>query len=187
MTPNHITLARLILSPALVLMALAGQQAWFCGLFLVLLISDAVDGYLARHFQQTSTLGAKLDGWADLAMWMSALLGIWFLWPEIIKRELFFVLFALVCYLLPMIVGFIKYGKVPIYHCWSAKIQAVMMGIAVGLLLVLDMPWLFRIVAITQGLASMEDIAITLLLPQPQVDILSYWHARKKYKSDRRF
>jgi len=120
--PNMITSCRLVLAPFLILVALSGNKTFFSFLFLFLLASDAIDGYLARKLNQITALGAKLDGWADLIMWISALISIWLLWPQIIKQELFFVLFALCAYLTPMIVGLIKFKKVPIYHCWSAQI-----------------------------------------------------------------
>jgi cardiolipin synthase len=63
--PNLITIARLIMVPLIVVMI--GQERW--GLAFVLFaaagVSDAVDGYIARRFNQVSTLGKILDPAAD--------------------------------------------------------------------------------------------------------------------------
>ena len=177
--PNILTIARLVSVPFLVFVAFIGNRAAFYVLFLAMLSTDALDGYLARRLNQVTELGSRLDGWADLAMWSSTLLSVWLLFPAIVKRELFFAVFALCAFVLPMIVGFIKYKKVPIYHCWSAKIQAILMSIAVVLLIFVDVSWFFRIVAISQGIAACEDISITLLLDEPHCDVLSFRHALK--------
>ena len=63
--PNIITLIRFFLVPCVVLALLDGNMGWaFLG-FLVAGISDGVDGFIARTFDQRSELGAYLDPIAD--------------------------------------------------------------------------------------------------------------------------
>ncbi|SIP90948.1 MULTISPECIES: CDP-alcohol phosphatidyltransferase family protein [unclassified Bosea (in: a-proteobacteria)] len=69
--PNLITIARLFLVP-LIIVAIVNAQ-WelaFAG-FVVAGVSDAVDGYLARHCGMASELGAWLDPLADKALIVS--------------------------------------------------------------------------------------------------------------------
>ncbi len=69
--PNKISLFRLLLIPAFVAALLAidadrPQLRWLAaGIYVLAAFSDAVDGYLARRWQQTSELGALLDPLAD--------------------------------------------------------------------------------------------------------------------------
>jgi cardiolipin synthase len=66
--PNVITLLRLACIPLFVwLIARPDRQGWFqAGILLAVLgITDGVDGYLARHLGQVSTLGKVLDPLAD--------------------------------------------------------------------------------------------------------------------------
>ena len=74
------------LAPVLLVLAWNGQSTLFVVLFAGALISDMADGYLARRLNQVSDLGAKLDSWADLATWVSAAVGIWWLWPDLVRR-----------------------------------------------------------------------------------------------------
>ncbi len=68
---NMITILRFILVPAVVYWMLNGQwQMAFAG-FLVAGISDGVDGFVARHFDQRSELGAYLDPMADKLLLVS--------------------------------------------------------------------------------------------------------------------
>jgi cardiolipin synthase len=66
--PNAITLLRLACIPLFVwLVARPDRQGWYqAGILLAVLgITDGVDGYLARHLGQVSTMGKVLDPLAD--------------------------------------------------------------------------------------------------------------------------
>lgn len=69
---NTITLFRIFLVPALALMMLEGRHVYAVGIFAVAAISDALDGIVARHWNQMTTLGAILDPLADKAMLVTA-------------------------------------------------------------------------------------------------------------------
>jgi cardiolipin synthase (CMP-forming) len=60
-----ITLLRFLLAPLLVWVLLQGNYAASLGVFLIGSISDALDGYIARRFNQCTALGALLDPLAD--------------------------------------------------------------------------------------------------------------------------
>lgn len=68
---NQITIFRLLLVPAVVLALLNGNMGWAFAGFLVAGISDAVDGFIARQFDQRSELGAYLDPIADKLLLVS--------------------------------------------------------------------------------------------------------------------
>ena len=84
--PNVITLVRLALIPFYVLFAILYSRRLVSdhpdvrfryialGIFLVAALSDALDGYLARRLNQTSTLGKTLDPVADKLLMLSAIL-----------------------------------------------------------------------------------------------------------------
>ena len=71
--PNLISLARLLSVPLLVWAILAGKMELAFWLFVAAGISDAVDGFIAKHFGATSALGKYLDPLADKAL----LLGVY--------------------------------------------------------------------------------------------------------------
>ncbi|MBA3447131.1 MAG: CDP-alcohol phosphatidyltransferase family protein [Pseudaminobacter sp.] len=62
---NMITILRFVLVPGVVYALLAGEMGWAFAGFVVAGISDGVDGFVARHFNQRSELGAYLDPMAD--------------------------------------------------------------------------------------------------------------------------
>ncbi len=68
---NMITILRFLLVPAVVYWMLAAQWPMAFAGFLVAGISDGVDGFVARHFNQRSKLGAYLDPMADKLLLVS--------------------------------------------------------------------------------------------------------------------
>ena len=69
--PNLITIMRFLLVPAVVLAMLNMRWDWAFAGFLVAGISDGVDGFIARRFNQQSKLGAYLDPMADKVLLVS--------------------------------------------------------------------------------------------------------------------
>ncbi len=70
--PNLISLARLLSVPLLVWAILAGKMELAFWVFIAAGISDAVDGFIAKHFGATSALGKYLDPLADKALLLGA-------------------------------------------------------------------------------------------------------------------
>ncbi len=69
--PNLITIMRFLLVPGVVFALLTGHMDWALVGFVVAGISDGVDGFIARHFDQRSVLGAYLDPVADKLLLVS--------------------------------------------------------------------------------------------------------------------
>jgi cardiolipin synthase len=68
---NLITLGRLLLTPFVVYCLVTGSYLWAFIAFVVAGITDAVDGYIAKRWQQETELGAYLDPLADKALLVS--------------------------------------------------------------------------------------------------------------------
>lgn len=63
--PNFITVARFIMVPLIILAMIDGEMLAAFLLFILAGISDGLDGFIARHFNQRSELGSWLDPVAD--------------------------------------------------------------------------------------------------------------------------
>ena len=62
---NQLTILRMLLIPAFVILLLYGHQGWALTTFLVAGLTDLLDGLIARATGQKTTLGAWLDPMAD--------------------------------------------------------------------------------------------------------------------------
>lgn len=77
--PNLITVGRFLLVPLVIHALLSGQYGLAFAGFLIAGISDGVDGFIARHFNQQSDLGAYLDPVADKVLLVSVFIVLGFL------------------------------------------------------------------------------------------------------------
>jgi len=68
---NLVTLARLLAVPLVVWLILVGDLETTFWVFVAASLSDAVDGYIAKRFDQRSELGALLDPIADKTLIVS--------------------------------------------------------------------------------------------------------------------
>jgi len=62
---NQLTILRMALVPALVVLVLRGQPGWALGVFATAAVTDLLDGAIARWGNQQTRLGAMLDPVAD--------------------------------------------------------------------------------------------------------------------------
>lgn len=69
--PNLISILRLLLVPGVVLAMLQARWDWAFAGFVIAGVSDGVDGFIARQFNQHSRLGAYLDPIADKLLLVS--------------------------------------------------------------------------------------------------------------------
>jgi cardiolipin synthase (CMP-forming) len=73
LTPaNQLTLLRMFLIPAFVVLVVEGELGWALVVFAVAGVTDGLDGLIARRSGQKTTLGAWLDPMADKLMLVSA-------------------------------------------------------------------------------------------------------------------
>jgi cardiolipin synthase (CMP-forming) len=69
--PNAITIARILAVPLMIWLIISGEYLWAFWTFVLAGLSDGVDGYIAKRFNQRTELGAYLDPAADKLMLVS--------------------------------------------------------------------------------------------------------------------
>lgn len=74
--PNYITFARIFASPGLTYAVMNDMKMWALGGCIVFAVTDWLDGYIAKNYNQMSTLGAYLDPLADKVMIGSLSVGL---------------------------------------------------------------------------------------------------------------
>ena len=97
--PNLITIGRILLVPLTVWLIISGEFMFAFYAFVAAGVSDGVDGFIARRFNQRTELGAYLDPLADKLLLVSLFavmgkLGLLPLWLAIavISRDILIVL-----------------------------------------------------------------------------------------------
>jgi phosphatidylglycerophosphate synthase len=175
--PNLLSAGRIALMPALLTAALLGSRAWFVALLVSSLATDLLDGFLARRFDAFSDFGRKLDSAADYLTLTTGLAGIALLWPEIMRRELPWVISGLVVFFAVMVLGVLRFGVAPCHHTWAAKVGTAGCALALMPLLAGWSATPFHVMMVVQILAGFEGAAIILLVPETRGEVATLWHA----------
>lgn len=175
--PNLVSGVRIALVPAILTAALAGSRPWFVGFVAISLATDALDGFLARRLHAYSDLGRKLDSAADYLTMVTGLAGIALLWPDIVRRELTWVVVGIGAFFAVIVYGFVRLGRAPCYHTWLSKLGAVGLAFSLVPLLADWTPVPFRAVIVLEVIAALEEMTIALLVPSHVGEMATVWHA----------
>lgn len=73
-TANKITLFRVILIPVFLILLYTGAKWAALAVYIVACISDTVDGYIARHYNQVTDFGKFMDPLADKLLVITAMI-----------------------------------------------------------------------------------------------------------------
>ena len=173
--PNVLSLFRWIGSPALLIFAALGEGRGFVIWYLVLSISDWIDGKIAVGWNQRSILGARLDTFADATLYGSLILGGIWLWQDRMLQEWPWLTTMLVAYAIATFAGLAKFGRWPSYHTRTAKLSwgfaiAGVAGIAWDL-----SPWPLRIATLVVTLGNLESLYITYRSRRWLNDVIGFW------------
>jgi len=175
--PNLISLYRLLVFPVILFMALTNRENWFVVLLCISLVSDVLDGSIARYFKLQTNFGAALDNLADICTYAMAILGLYiFKWSDIESHAWFLYIFLGV-FVLSYFVSLVRFGKIPGLHLYSAVSAGYVQGIFFFVLFVFGFyAWMFYL-AIGWGLiAYIEKILVLLRLDDIKIGVKGlYW------------
>lgn len=163
--PNLLTASRIGFAPVMLALAWLGHERAFLVCLVISLVTDILDGKIARWLGQTSELGTKLDSWADLVTYLTLPIDTYWLRPDVVASEWPAFVVVACAYVLPITIGFIKYRKLTSYHTRGAVISAYCIGGSVIVMFAHGPTWPLRVAVGVVALAEIEEIAITLLLP----------------------
>lgn len=117
--PNALSGFRLLLVPVFLILLIQGQDLWALATLAFSGLTDLLDGWVARRFDQVTKLGRQLDPAADRLYIIAALLGLaarglipWWLLLVILARDLLLVGLAIVLHRSgTMVLPVIRVGK----------------------------------------------------------------------------
>ena len=69
--PNLLSSFRLLAAPILLIIAKQNRPKLFLALLAVSLLTDTIDGFIARRYKVTSTTGTRLDSWGDFVTFIT--------------------------------------------------------------------------------------------------------------------
>ena len=175
--PNIISSVRIFMALVLLFLAIKQHPDLFITALIFTELTDILDGYLARRLNVVSELGAQLDSWGDFVVYITLAISAWLLWPDIVLQQLIPISLIIASFIIPVVIGFIKYRKMTSYHTIAVKISVSITIVAYILLFTGMLSWTMTLAAVACVYAATEQIAITLLNRRDKtVDIKSIWH-----------
>lgn len=132
--PNVLSFFRLALIPPFLALLVTHQYAWAVLVVAVSSLTDFVDGFIARHFNQVTRLGQLLDPAADRLFILITLLGLgwigvlpWWFVAAIVGRDLLLVV-------LGVVLANHRYGPLPVHRLGKLGTFAILFAMPVLLL-----------------------------------------------------
>jgi CDP-diacylglycerol--glycerol-3-phosphate 3-phosphatidyltransferase len=170
--PNAISIARLIATSVLLASVALHRVELFKWLLLACLLSDILDGLIARLFRLTSKLGATLDSTADVLMMLIGMLGLLVFQRPFVSAHYRELLLVAVFYVAEVIASLWRYGKVSSFHTLLGRVAAYSAGIFVVSLLFWGYHgWLFYMTVIGFVVELLEELVLIYLLPEWRSDV----------------
>lgn len=177
--PNLISFIRILLAPVMLTAAMAENRNLFLFCFAGSLVTDFLDGFLARLLNQMSKLGSQLDTIGDVLMGLMVFAGGFLLWPERMMEEKTWIIASLASLTVSGLITLIRYHHLPSYHTWSAKLSTAVLGVGVWLFFAGVTPWGLRVGVSILICSAVEEILITFILPAWRPNVPHVFRALK--------
>jgi phosphatidylglycerophosphate synthase len=177
--PSILVALRAAIAPFLLLDAVDGTiGSWFIIGYLVGFFSDIFDGVIARRIGVSNAQLRQADSWADVCFYVCVFASAWLVHRDVVIAFRVPLLAVVFVQLVWWMVNLLKYGKPASYHTYSAKFWGITLFIATVALFGFNYAGIPLWLAIISGIVhTVEEIAMTLLLPEWKHDVLSIFHA----------
>jgi len=171
---------RFVIAPLLLLDALDGSTGiGFLSGYIIAVLSDIFDGIIARRLGVSTVALRQADSWADISLYLCIAVSTWLVYPTVVLAFQLPLLVSVAAQLALFATSLIKFGKFPSFHTYTAKVWGLSLVIAV--LGLFGYGWsagLWGAIGLCL-INSLEEIVMTLILPQWTHDVLSLNHALK--------
>ena len=171
---------RLALGPILLLDALDGvTDLWYVAGLGLAILSDILDGMLARRLGVASVRLRRVDSLVDSLLFLFVAAAAWAAHRAVLLETGWLLWTMLALSLLSQIPALVKFGRAAAYHAYSAKLAGLALLGAGGLLFGWGLGGTLLKVSLGIAILShIERVVITFLLPEWRTDVAGFWAAR---------
>lgn len=180
--PNILSAYRILAFPFIFVIALLKLEMVFAILIILNLITDVLDGWIARKFNMQTEFGARLDSIADFGTYFLAFMGVFIFKISDFGPHIFIFITFISLFVFTQLISLIKFRRMSSLHLYSWKIGGYIQGAFFAYLFAIGFSVLFFYIAMVWGILSfLEHICIQLIsknLESNQKGIL--WILKKK-------
>lgn len=187
--PNILTLYRIFAFPFILYALWAQMEHLFAWLICISLVTDILDGWIARAFNLQTEIGAKLDSIADMGTYIGAILGVFVFRSVAIQPYLVSFWTFIGLFVASHLLSVLKFGRFPSLHLYSWKIGGYIQGFFFFTLFVFDLYVPFYYLMVSWGIAAFtEHIIIQLIIPEMRSNAKGlYWVLKERKKAKNAF
>jgi cardiolipin synthase (CMP-forming) len=180
--PNFLSFYRLLSFPFILYLIYNGDEKLFAILLCINLITDILDGLIARVFHLKTKFGARLDSLADTGTYILAILGLYQFKLNEIAEVIWLLWLFLALFIIGNLFSILKFKKFPSLHLYSTKIAGYVQGVFFFVLFVWGYyPILFYAAMIMGYISWLEEVIVLFLLKEMQSDAKGlYWVLKNK-------
>ena len=164
---NALTISRIFGAIILLVLNTLGimtpDMAVFYVVYFACVVSDFIDGPIARRAKVTSEFGALMDSVADILLAIVTLIiFLPFLWADFQPWMVAMVVIVLSTRALSFGIGYKKYRTFTMLHTYSTKVAGTFLGLFPILLFLFDLPITITFLFIGAFLSALEELVITI-------------------------
>jgi cardiolipin synthase len=182
--PNILSGWRLLSFPLVMYFIFTNEREAFILLLSINLITDILDGLIARVFKLQTNFGARLDSLADMGTYIAAFTAFIYLeWNFVSEKDWAFSVLIFL-WILPQIISLIRFGRPPHFHLWSNKFAGYLQGIFIFTYFNWGNSELyFWIMWSVSMLAFIEELIVVIRIPQLRSNLKGiFWMMREQDK-----
>ena len=175
--PNILSFYRIVAFPFVLYCALNNLEKLFVILLITNLITDILDGFIARRFNMQTEFGARLDSIADIGTYILAFVGIFTFKLDDFSPHLISFIIFLGLFISAELLSVIKFKRLPSLHLYSSKIGGYIQGAFFFVLFAFGFNTYFYYFMIIVGILSfLEHIIIQLIITEMKSNLKGlYW------------
>jgi cardiolipin synthase (CMP-forming) len=181
--PNALSAYRLLALPFLIWSLIKPDSQIFITLLSINLITDILDGLIARAFKLETEFGAKLDSMADLGTYIMAICGMFVFKMDFVREHKIYFFIFIFLFVAPQIVSLIRFRRNTSFHLYSSKVVGYLQGIFIFTFF----NWgynaaYFYFMMFCSYIAEMEGLIISLVIPKLRSNVRGIYFMWKEHK-----
>ena len=127
--PNALSVYRLAAAPAILYGLFSDHRLLFAWLIIINLATDALDGFIARHWHLETSLGARLDSLGDLMTDFLALLGLLVLEHPFMRNHILAISLLFGFYMASQVLSLLRFHRLVALHLLSSKLTNILLAV----------------------------------------------------------
>ena len=161
----------------------------FAGMtYLVSFSSDALDGFVARHYDLESDRRGRLDSIADEFLLAAGVLAFYRFENEFFMEHQILILAVLGVYVFQLGFSLVRYGTFSSFHTISARAAAVIQVIFLTTMFFFGVfPWLFYVMMVLSAIELIEENILIAMFPTWKAHVNGiYWVLRDRKRTQKK-